>query len=196
MELNPEQLEVVMNAQGPALVIAGPGSGKTRTLVYRVARLLDSGTDPRSILLLTFTNRAAREMKDRVEKLAGEKAKLITAGTFHHFANLLLRAHHLKFGLKANFTILDEDDAVSLLKRIVQNRFSEVKKGAADDIRKAISLSKLSLTPIETMLEAPEFYKMHPHIEDVVAVSRDYESVKRKTSCVDFDDLLVYARGP
>jgi DNA helicase-2/ATP-dependent DNA helicase PcrA len=194
MDLNSEQLDVVMNASGAALVIAGPGSGKTRTLVFRVARLLETGTDPRNILLLTFTNRAAREMKERVAAIAGEKAKLITAGTFHHFANLLLRAHHSKFGLKANFTILDEDDAVSLLRRITQNRFSRIKKGAADDLRKAVSLSKLRMVPIDTLLEDSEFYRMHHHIEDVAAISREYESAKRKMNCADFDDLLVYAR--
>ncbi|HSB47755.1 MAG TPA: ATP-dependent helicase [Candidatus Bilamarchaeum sp.] len=194
MELNPEQLAVVNEADGTALVIAGPGSGKTRTLVHRVARLLDSGTDPRSILLLTFTNKAAREMKARVESLSGEKAKLVTAGTFHHFANLLLRQHHSKFGLKASFSILDEEDAVSLIKRLLQGRFPQVKKGAADDIRKAISLSKLRLRPLDELLEGPEFYKMHHHIEDVVSVARDYESAKRRANCVDFDDLLIYAR--
>ena len=114
-ELNAQQLSVVMAGQGPLLVIAGAGSGKTRTLTYRVARLIETGIDPHRILLLTFTNKAAREMLHRVEMLAPYNANRIWGGTFHHIANRILRVHGERVGLAPNFTILDQSDAYSIL---------------------------------------------------------------------------------
>src|SRR5262245_37049610 len=104
-ELNPQQLEVVMAGDGPMLVIAGAGSGKTRTLTYRVARLIESGIAPSQILLLTFTNKAAREMLRRVETLLQlDPSARITGGTFHHVGNLVLRRHAKLVGLEPSFT--------------------------------------------------------------------------------------------
>ena len=114
-ELNEEQKAVVFAPAGPTLVVAGAGSGKTRTLVYRVSRVLEDGADPASLLLLTFTNRAAREMKRRVEALIGADLERAMAGTFHSVAARLLRRHAEILGYKSNFTILDSEDAKDLL---------------------------------------------------------------------------------
>ena len=114
--LNEEQYAAVSSEPGPALVIAGAGSGKTRTLTYRVAWLLDHGTDPWNILLLTFTNKAAREMKERVTKLMSrEEAKGLSVSTFHTFGLNLLRLELKNTPLKANFSILDADDCKRIL---------------------------------------------------------------------------------
>jgi len=110
-ELNEQQLEVAFAGPGPLLVIAGAGSGKTRTLTYRVARLLETGVPPSQILLLTFTNKAAREMLHRVSTLIPGDERRITGGTFHHVGNLVLRRHAPLVGYQSNFTILDREDA-------------------------------------------------------------------------------------
>ncbi|MCP4628991.1 MAG: UvrD-helicase domain-containing protein, partial [bacterium] len=114
-ELNPQQLGVVTAGPGPTLVIAGAGSGKTRTLTFRVAYLIESGIDPHRILLLTFTNKAAKEMVSRVEELVPADAKRIWGGTFHHIANRILRTHIQRLDISPNFTILDQSDANDLL---------------------------------------------------------------------------------
>ena len=114
-ELNEEQKAVVFAPDGPTLVVAGAGSGKTRTLVYRVSRLIEDGADPSSLLLLTFTNRAAREMKRRVEALIGADLNRATAGTFHSVGARLLRPHAELLGYRPNFTILDSEDTLSLI---------------------------------------------------------------------------------
>src|SRR5437762_7546829 len=113
--LNSQQLAAVTAADGPALVIAGAGSGKTRTLVYRVAYLIDSGVDPSSILLLTFTRKAAQEMLKRVGLLIGSQGERVCGGTFHSVANLLLRRYGRSLGLEPGFTILDRGDAEDLI---------------------------------------------------------------------------------
>lgn len=114
-ELNPQQLAAVEAVQGPALVIAGAGSGKTRTLVYRVARLIDLGIVPSSILLLTFTRKASQEMLSRVGLLIGLRSQQVGGGTFHSMANILLRRYGRPVGLDPGFTILDRGDSEDLL---------------------------------------------------------------------------------
>src|ERR1041385_323243 len=106
-ELNQEQLDVVMAGEGPMLVIAGAGSGKTRALTYRVSRLIEDGVDPSDILLLTFTNKSAREMLSRVEQLVTIDTRRIWGGTFHSVGNRLLRQHANAIGYRPNFSILD-----------------------------------------------------------------------------------------
>src|SRR4029079_8131359 len=114
-ELNSEQLEVLMDGEGPMLVIAGAGSGKTRALTYRVSRLIEDGVDPSDILLLTFTNKAAREMLSRVEQLVTIDTRRIWGGTFHSIGNRLLRQHAPALGYRTNFTILDDEDAKEMM---------------------------------------------------------------------------------
>src|SRR3989339_420447 len=110
-ELNEEQLNVVKNGDGPCLVLAGAGSGKTRTITYRVAHLLEKGVKPENILLLTFTNKAAKEMLSRVEKIINKKPDGLWGGTFHAIANRILRATAPLLGYQSNFSVLDQDDA-------------------------------------------------------------------------------------
>ena len=114
-ELNPEQLQVVTAREGPILVLAGPGSGKTRTLTYRVAYLLEQGIPPEKILLVTFTVKAAREMLDRVERLLKTRPEGLWGGTFHHIGNVLLRKHAELLHRTSSFGILDEEDAKNLI---------------------------------------------------------------------------------
>ena len=117
--LNEEQYAAVSSEPGPALVIAGAGSGKTRTLTYRVAWLLDHGTDPWNILLLTFTNKAAREMTERVRSLIPLDLSRLWSGTFHSIANRILRQHAEYLGYTPAFTIMDSDDRKSMIKSVV-----------------------------------------------------------------------------
>jgi len=128
-ELNPEQLEVVLNGDGPCLVLAGAGSGKTRTIVYRVAYLLEKGVRPEEILLVTFTNKAAREMLDRITQVFGAYPKGVWGGTFHHIAHILLRKYARAIGYEPNFTILDQEDALSLLKIVLKDLYQNPPKG-------------------------------------------------------------------
>src|SRR4030042_2145176 len=115
-ELNPEQYRVVMEEGGVLLVLAGAGSGKTRTLTYRVARLLESGIQPENILLATFTNKAARSMLNRVEYLSNLYVGKIMGGTFHHIAHMFLRNHASRLGYRSNFSILDKGELRQLIK--------------------------------------------------------------------------------
>src|SRR5215475_2875708 len=114
-ELNAAQHDAATSLDGPVLVIAGAGSGKTRTLIYRVARLIESGVPPGAILLLTFTRRAAQEMLELVERLVGNTSRAVAGGAFHSFANTVLRRHGGVMGLKPNFTILDRSDMEDVL---------------------------------------------------------------------------------
>src|SRR5260221_828282 len=117
-ELNDQQYEAVTSGPGPALVLAGAGSGKTRTLTYRVAWLLDNGVEPQSILLLTFTNKAAREMLTRVQSLVPLETTAIWGGTFHSIGNRLLRKHSLEIGFRPGYSIMDRDDHEDLLSAV------------------------------------------------------------------------------
>ncbi|MEK7529818.1 MAG: UvrD-helicase domain-containing protein, partial [Patescibacteria group bacterium] len=119
-ELNDEQWQVVQNAEGPTLVLAGAGSGKTRTIIYRVAYLLERGVHSSNILLVTFTNKAAREMVERLEHILGSTSVGLWSGTFHSVANRLLRTYALLLGFQQNFTILDSDDSTSLIKACIK----------------------------------------------------------------------------
>ncbi len=143
-ELNPEQYAAVMTEARHALVIAGAGSGKTRTLTYRVARLLEAGVAPWRILLLTFTNKAAREMLERVGLLTGMAAGQLWGGTFHSVANRLLRRYAERLGYLPGFTILDSDDQRALMRALVKEHAG--KMGKADRFPKPeLLLSLLSL---------------------------------------------------
>ena len=119
-DLNKNQREAVIHENGPCLVIAGAGSGKTRVLTYRIAHLINSDVDPFSILALTFTNKAAKEMKDRIEKIVGTEARSLWMGTFHSIFARILRSEGYKLGYPPNFVIYDTQDSKSLIKSIVK----------------------------------------------------------------------------
>ncbi len=130
-ELNEEQLNVVLSDDGPILVIAGAGSGKTRVVTYRVAHLLERGVPPGGILLLTFTNKAAREMLHRVEHLVKMDTRYIWGGTFHHIGNLILRQHAERVGYRKSFTILDNEDAKDVVELAIKASGIDTKGGCS-----------------------------------------------------------------
>ena len=191
-ELNAEQLKVVREGDGPCLVLAGAGSGKTRTIVYRMAYLLEQGILPDKILLLTFTNKAASEMLSRVQALTGVNAKMLWGGTFHSVANRFLRKFAPSLGFKQNFTILDEDDSHSLLKACVKESGAVSIYGRFPSpavIKHVLSFAVNSRIPIEEALEkkAPGLFRLTAEIKDIAG---RYEKKKRAGQMMDFDDLL------
>ncbi len=191
-ELNGEQLDVVLHGDGPCLVLAGAGSGKTRTIVYRVAYLIEQGVRPEDILLVTFTNKAAKEMLFRVEELLGSFPAGLWGGTFHHIANILLRKYAKAIGYDNNFTILDAEDSKDLINLCVKSLHIDPKKArfpSAGVISGLLSLSKNTNIPVGDLVTEmkPEFMKV---ADDLVAVGRTYEDRKKKNNLMDFDDLL------
>ncbi|HXM77743.1 MAG TPA: ATP-dependent helicase [Thermoanaerobaculia bacterium] len=192
-ELNEEQREVVLAGGGPNLVIAGAGSGKTRTLVYRVSRLIESGTDPSRIVLLTFTNKAAREMLRRVEALLTVDTRRLLGGTFHSVGNRLLRRFGPRVGLAANFTILDPEDARELLEAatsdqgipVVERRFPK-----GDVLLDLYSYTINTGRPFPEVLgeRAPHFSALEGEIGGVF---QRYRERKRVANACDYDDLLL-----
>jgi len=192
-ELNPQQLDVVVAAEGPVLVIAGAGSGKTRTITYRVAWLLESGIDPSEILLLTFTNKAAREMMHRVALLTQLDVRQLWGGTFHHVGNLLLRPHAKLLGLNSNFTILDQGDSKDLITACISQLRGEKKDKqfpSVDILQDLISFSINTTNPLESVLRLryPQFEEL---AVPILEIARRYSEKKKEMNSVDFDDLLL-----
>ena len=193
-ELNPQQLAVVQSGDGPVLVIAGAGSGKTRTLTYRVAYLIEQGIDPYRILLVTFTNKAAREMLSRVAALVPSDIGKLWGGTFHHIANRILRVHAARVGLQPNFTILDQQDATDLLNSCFTD-LGYQKKGSllpqGDVLARIFSLARNTRARLEQLLERRYPYFLE-HLEDLRRITNHYTEKKKKLNMVDFDDLLTH----
>ncbi len=192
-ELNAEQLTVVRNGDGACLVLAGAGSGKTRTITYRVAYLLEQGVKPEEILLVTFTNKASREMTERVSALVGGNIKLPWAGTFHHIAYKILRQYAPVLGYKNNLTILDSDDSKDLLKLCVKvegvDRNSKRFPSPAV-IGSIISFARNAERTIEDVLD--EKYPNWLDIADkITRIAEEYKKRKQQANVMDFDDLLV-----
>jgi DNA helicase-2/ATP-dependent DNA helicase PcrA len=191
-DLNEQQLEVVQAGDGPILVIAGAGSGKTRTLTYRVARLLEGGVPPSAILLLTFTNKAAREMLRRVEGLVGGQERKITGGTFHHVGNLVLRRNAALVGYPPNFTILDREDARDLIDDFAARHREEMPRFPKGDVLlEMTSFARNAGIPLRQALASrfPAFVEIEEAIDQV---ARRYHARKRELHLMDFDDLLVH----
>ncbi len=191
-ELNEEQRAAVLAPDGPILVLAAAGTGKTRTLVYRVVHLIRRGIAPDQILLLTFTNKAAREMLERAEAAAGAAVSGLWGGTFHHMANRILRRHAPLLGYPPEYTILDREDAESLMKRIVKSlEVDSLLFPKADVLLSLISEAANSGGPIEELI-AGRFRDLSEATQMQIreAVFR-YEKEKRALKAMDFDDLLV-----
>lgn len=191
-ELNEEQFAAVTAPPGPSLVIAGAGSGKTRTLTYRVAYLLDNGIAARNILLLTFTNKAAREMLERVEELVPHDTRDLWGGTFHSIGNRILRRHAPELGWERNFSIMDREDQKDVISAVITE--SEVDTKATrfpkpEVLADIFSLSSNTGTDIEDLLHDRYPY-FHHHAEVIEEMKEAYEKKKRQTNCMDFDDLL------
>jgi DNA helicase-2/ATP-dependent DNA helicase PcrA len=191
-ELNPEQLRVVMEEGGPLLVIAGAGSGKTRTLTYRVARLVERGIPPERILLATFTNKAARSMLTRVESLIGREIGSLWGGTFHHCAHLTLRAHAPLLGFERNFSILDSEDARQLINTCIAEVGIDAKTDKfprADVVGEMISLAANTETPLPDVIFGRYPFFSHRG-EEIAEVAAHYRKRKQLLNVMDFDDLL------
>jgi DNA helicase-2/ATP-dependent DNA helicase PcrA len=191
--LNDEQRDVVEAGDGPLLVIAGAGSGKTRTLTYRVARLLREGAAADSILLLTFTNKAAREMCRRVEEVARIDTRQIWGGTFHHVAHRILRDHAQDLGYAAGYSILDREDARDVMSAAIADcglavgarRFPK-----ADVIVDLVSMAVNTQTPLADVVgdRRPQFL---PLTDEILRVARRFHERKHALNAMDFDDLLL-----
>jgi DNA helicase II / ATP-dependent DNA helicase PcrA len=192
-ELNDEQFAAVTSTPGRALVIAGAGSGKTRTLTYRVAWLLDQGFDARNILLLTFTNKAAREMTERVRNLVPHDIEALWSGTFHSIGNRILRKHADLLGFTPAFSILDRDDQKSLLNAAIAELDLETNKRRfpkPDVLASMFSLVENTGVSLEDVIDQryPYFIEWN---EEITQVYQGYTKRKQQTNCMDFDDLLV-----
>ena len=190
--LNEQQYEVVTRAEGPCLVLAGAGSGKTRTLIYRLAYLLERGESPKNVLLMTFTNKAAREMRDRTEMLLKYTPKGLWSGTFHHVGNRCLRMFAGDVGFKKDFGILDEHDSLDLVKasmKKVSAKAKEERFPKPSVVHSIISLAVNTGVTIETALEErfPYFSKF---TEDIEEVAKLYDAKKKSSGNMDYDDLL------
>src|SRR5881409_1160365 len=181
-ELNPQQLEVVMAGDGPMLVIAGAGSGKTRTLTYRVAWLVEHGVPSERILLLTFTNKVAREMLRRVEQLLPTDISALWGGTFHHVANRILRRHAKLLGCGNDFTILDREDSKDMLDACIHEAGIETKQERfpkGDVLAEIYSLAVNTERSIEQVLA--EQYDYFSHLATQIKNLRGvYAERKRK----------------
>lgn len=194
-ELNEEQWRVVSTGDGPSLVLAGAGSGKTRTLVYRVAYLLEKGIPARNILLLTFTNKAAGEMMRRVESLLGHKPTGLVGGTFHSVANRILRRYGELLGYSNNFTILDSDDSKSFLKAVIVDLDLPIRRERyfpkVDVIHSLISFAQNSGQDIKSAIEKK--YSRWPAVlvSALDDIFEKYSEKKKLANTMDFDDLLV-----
>jgi len=189
-------MEAVMTLAGPVLVIAGAGSGKTRTLIYRVARLVETGTSPEAILLLTFTRKSAQEMLDRASELSDTRCRFVSGGTFHALAFKVLRNHAENLGYSNNFTILDRSDMEEVLRTLVPDLKMEgkpprfPKRGTlANIISKAANLEQ----PVEELMqnEYGQFVEVAPHIQALGTLYADY---KKTHQLMDYDDLIIRFR--
>ena len=193
-ELNDGQRAAVVYNDGPSLVIAGAGSGKTRVLTYKIAYLMEQGYDPWNILALTFTNKAAREMKERIAKQVGERARYLWMGTFHSIFSRILRMEAQVIGFTSNFTIYDASDSKSLLKSIIKEMQLDDKTYKPGNIQSRISNAKNHLILPDSY--ASDASIMQADMEAKVPATRDiyrrYWERCRQSNAMDFDDLLVY----
>jgi len=196
-ELNPAQLKAVESIHGPHLVIAGAGSGKTRVLVHRVAYLVGQGIAPEQILLLTFTRRSAEEMLRRASILLDERCRNVSGGTFHSFANMILRKYAKLLEINNNFTILDQSDAedvVNLIRTQLNFHKSEKRFPRKHAILEVISKSVNKSEEISGVLfdEYPQFIEF---AEEIKKIRDEYNKYKRQKSLLDYDDLLVFLKN-
>ncbi len=187
-DLNPRQKEAVTTVDGPILILAGPGSGKTRVLVHRLAYLIANNISAQKILAVTFTNKAAEEMKERIIKLLNKKLGTPTIGTFHSICARILRQEINKLGFKKNFTIYDEDDQLNLIKKIMEKL--EINKDQFPAKKVTTIISKLKSEYIEAKEyaeRAQEFFE-----KTIGKIYLEYQSELKKLNALDFDDLILF----
>ena len=195
-DLNEEQLDIINNIRGPMLVIAGAGSGKTRTITYSVAKLLLSGVKPSQIMLVTFTNKAANEMVKRVESLLNKRPNGLWGGTFHSIANRFIRIYAKTLGLKTNYIIMDETDARALMKLSIDKANVKKLEERFPNSRMAKAILSYSINCNKSIQDVilwkyPQFDNPDL-IKKLDKVFKIYRKKKAEDNLVDFDDLLVY----
>ncbi len=192
-ELNEAQCQAAMFLDGPLLVIAGAGTGKTRTLVYRVARLIERGIDPSSILLLTFTRRAAEEMLRRASLLTDSRCERVAGGTFHSFGNMVLRQYGQILGLAPGFTIMDRGDSEDVL-QLLRAQMGLDKRDKRFPRKQTIgeihSLARNTQVPLPDLVQR-EYSHLADYLEELVTITQRYQTYKREKSLLDYDDLLT-----
>ena len=191
-DLNSNQKQAVLHEKGPCLVIAGAGSGKTRVLTYRIAHLIKNGVDPFSILALTFTNKAAKEMKERIENIVGTEARNLWMGTFHSIFSRILRSDGYKIGYPSNFTIYDTQDSKNLIKTIVKELNIDPKLYKENIVYNRISNAKNRLISFKEYISNPilqeeDASSLRPKIGEIYKI---YSQRCFKSQAMDFDDLL------
>jgi DNA helicase-2/ATP-dependent DNA helicase PcrA len=193
-QLNFSQLQAVTTTEGPLLVIAGAGSGKTRTLTYRVARLVEDGVSPDTILLLTFTRKAAQQMILRATKLLDRRCEKVAGGTFHSFGNIILRKYASALGFNPGFAILDRVDAealIGILRKemgsVTRQRSFPRKRTLANIFSRAVN----KMIPVEDVV-CDDYPHLESDLEAMISIQREYKRYKSEHHFFDFDDLLVY----
>ena len=192
-ELNDAQYQAATTVEGPLLIIAGDGTGKTRTLVYRVAHLIDIGVDPRSILLLTFTRRAAEEMLRRASLLIDNRCSQVAGGTFHSFANLVLRQFGRRSGLSPSFTIMDRsdsEDAIQLLRTELGLNYKDKRFPRKQTVAEIFSMAVNKQTTVPDLLER-EYPHLYDSLDDLLRLCERYIDYKTTKALLDYDDLLT-----
>ncbi len=193
-ELNPSQCDAVLYTEGDSMVIAGAGSGKTRVLTYKIAHLLEEGVDPQSILVLTFTNKAAGEMKQRIaDRIGGKRARYLWMGTFHSIFSRILRKEADKIGYSPKFTIYDQTDSQNLIKSIIKDMQLDDKKYKPNVIQNRISNAKNQIKTASDYIQNAEIFKYDRFCEIPMAgkIYERYEQRCRLSNAMDFDDLLL-----
>ena len=185
--LNKEQIKAVKNIEGPMLVMAGAGSGKTKVLTTRIAYMIDKGIDPYNILAITFTNKAANEMKERIINLIGDKAKMMQISTFHSFGLTIIKKYYEYVNLSKNFTIIDSDDALALIKKLLKDLGYDPKHYSPKTIRNKISSAKNELMSPDEL----DKFTCNELDSVVVSIYRKYQDRLISNNSVDFDDLLL-----
>ena len=183
-ELNSEQKKAVEHIDGPMLVLAGAGSGKTKVLTSRIANLINKGINPYNILAITFTNKAAKEMKDRVVKLIGKEAYNIQISTFHSLGLKILKENYNLLGYEKNFTIIDSDDVLTIIKKIMKDKNMSKDRYNPREIKNKISSAKNEMMSIEAFSKV-EFD------HNIIEVYKEYQKKLKNGNSVDFDDLLI-----
>ena len=187
-ELNKEQKKAVLKTEGPLLILAGAGSGKTKVLTTKIAYLIEEcGIDPYNILAITFTNKAAKEMKDRIYKMIGEKAKNSQISTFHSFGVEILRRNFKYLGYDRNFVIMDTEDTTTVIKRILKDKGYDIKNYNPNYIRNKISNYKNDFIDPESAIK----YAASDEEKVTVEVYKEYDKKLKDNNTVDFDDLLM-----
>lgn len=195
-QLNPAQYDAVTSVNGPHLIIAGAGTGKTRTITYRVAYLVELGVKPESILLLTFTRRAAQEMLHRATILLDSRCEKVAGGTFHSFANIVLRKYAPLIGFEPSFTILDQgdsEDVVNLLRTTFKLDTRERRFPRKQTLFDMFSRSVNTVTALKDVVH-DDYPHFEDHLEDILKLQSAYEQYKAKHNLMDYDDLLIFLR--